>query len=203
MIAPPIAIRSGEEFARDLALRSKSRALRVYVAGPSREMARCVAVVAAVRAAGHDITHDWTEQMRASTQTDAEMATDELRPHLTADLDGIEAADALLLLLPQSGSASSGQCVELGYAICLARRVRSIPIVTSRGYVAPDPTRCERCGWPLHTRVLDGCVAGNCSQRPLPPEPAARPQANGWARSFGDELHETDAEAIAALQGCR
>ena len=32
-----------------------------------------------------------------------------------------------------------------------------------------EEPRCERCGWPLVKRQEDGCVPGNCSQRPLPP----------------------------------
>jgi len=31
-----------------------------------------------------------------------------------------------------------------------------------------DITRCAWCGWPLRERFEDGCVRGNCSQRPLP-----------------------------------
>jgi len=33
----------------------------------------------------------------------------------------------------------------------------------------PVPPTCQRCGWPLHDDVKDGCTADNCSQRPLPP----------------------------------
>lgn len=32
-----------------------------------------------------------------------------------------------------------------------------------------DPTRCNRCGWPLREDPRDGCVVDNCSLRPLPP----------------------------------
>ena len=31
-----------------------------------------------------------------------------------------------------------------------------------------DAGRCAWCGWPLKDRPEDGCVRGNCSQRPLP-----------------------------------
>lgn len=31
--------------------------------------------------------------------------------------------------------------------------------------------RCERCGWPLAKTRSAGCVKGDCSQRPLPPQP--------------------------------
>lgn len=33
----------------------------------------------------------------------------------------------------------------------------------------PEPERCSRCGWPLAKSVDEGCVKGNCSQRPLLP----------------------------------
>jgi chromosome segregation ATPase len=31
-----------------------------------------------------------------------------------------------------------------------------------------DEKRCEMCGWPLRETLDEGCVAGNCSMRPLP-----------------------------------
>jgi hypothetical protein len=31
-----------------------------------------------------------------------------------------------------------------------------------------DDSRCAVCGWPLAAKVAEGCVRGNCSQRPLP-----------------------------------
>lgn len=32
-----------------------------------------------------------------------------------------------------------------------------------------DLTRCDRCGWPLQDSTEKGCVADNCSERPLRP----------------------------------
>lgn len=31
-----------------------------------------------------------------------------------------------------------------------------------------DPTRCPICNWPLAGDVSQGCIKGNCSQRPIP-----------------------------------
>ena len=50
-------------------------------------------------------------------------------------------------------------------------------LILYRSLIPPDngrtrstPTaRCERCGWPLARSVAEGCVQGNCSERPLPP----------------------------------
>ena len=32
----------------------------------------------------------------------------------------------------------------------------------------PDPNRCAWCGRPVVERIEDGCIRGNCAQRPLP-----------------------------------
>lgn len=37
-----------------------------------------------------------------------------------------------------------------------------------RRLVEDDDTRCAVCGWTLAERPEQGCVRGNCSQRPLP-----------------------------------
>lgn len=42
------------------------------------------------------------------------------------------------------------------------------------GY-AWDEKRCRVCGWPLAASVDEGCVADNCSQRPLPKHRAGTP----------------------------
>jgi hypothetical protein len=44
----------------------------------------------------------------------------------------------------------------------LSRRDRARPL-------PPWPEhRCRVCGWPLKATIQEGCVPGNCSQRPLP-----------------------------------
>lgn len=39
----------------------------------------------------------------------------------------------------------------------------------------PAAPRCEVCGWPLADSVERGCVAGNCSMRPVPKKPHSLP----------------------------
>lgn len=60
-----------------------------------------------------------------------------------------------------------------------------------------DPDRCERCGWKLMTSTRDGCVPGNCSERPLPP--AGRYGGNALVRRIRAALTERD-ELRAALE---
>src|SRR5688572_30738306 len=33
-----------------------------------------------------------------------------------------------------------------------------------------EPELCDRCAWPLKQSTKNGCTAGNCAQRPMPPE---------------------------------
>jgi hypothetical protein len=48
--------------------------------------------------------------------------------------------------------------------VAAAKRSESIGVRCS----CSPAKRCDRCGWPLKAAVADGCVVGNCSQRPLP-----------------------------------
>lgn len=35
--------------------------------------------------------------------------------------------------------------------------------------------RCEVCNWPLYTTTAEGCIPGNCSQRPRPKPATTEP----------------------------
>jgi len=56
---------------------------------------------------------------------------------------------------------------------------------------AGEGERCERCGWPLAESPADGCVPGNCSERPLPPVRGPEPR---WrvGRTVGRTLYVDD-----------
>jgi predicted HAD superfamily Cof-like phosphohydrolase len=63
--------------------------------------------------------------------------------------------------------------------------------------------RCDRCNWPLAATVEDGCVPGNCSQRPLPPTQAERTaerrrqlRAQGDLRELVTEFHEAFGQPV-------
>lgn len=59
-----------------------------------------------------------------------------------------------------------------------------------------DEKRCRVCGWPLMTRVEDGCVPDNCSLRPSPDTtatqhaPYSTDMAYAWSivEKLGEEL---------------
>jgi hypothetical protein len=115
-----------------ISLRSP-RPLRIYVACSSRELYRVSAAMNAVEARGHVLTHDWTVpilEARAQGHEEHEMGFEIARQCAEADLKGIERADVVWVLIPQT--ITVGLWVEIGYAI----RARK-PIIIS----GPDPLR--------------------------------------------------------------
>lgn len=91
---------------------------RIYVAGGSHELALVKGYMARLRAAGFEITHDWTAVVEAAiaaglTANPLDKAT-ALRA-ANADLKGIEDAEIFWLITPVAGSV--GAFFELGYAM--------------------------------------------------------------------------------------
>ena len=58
----------------------------------------------------------------------------------------------------ERGTALSVLSVEID------RRLAALP---ADAHETPDPTRCFVCGWPLAASREKGCVAGDCSYRPV------------------------------------
>lgn len=92
--------------------------MRIYVAGKFEEKARVRDVMSRLQAAGHEITHDWTNEDASSYAGDA------LNQYLgeCADLSyyGVMAADAVLVLDHPRGR---GTLVELGLALAWGKAV--------------------------------------------------------------------------------
>lgn len=93
--------------------------MKIYVAGPLSDSVNVRAVQAAVIAAGHQLTLDWT----ASDATfDGDYASDLDRSARIAadDLDAVLNADAVLVVASQH--EGRGMFVELGAALSRARQ---------------------------------------------------------------------------------
>lgn len=85
--------------------------MKVYPA--SRNRARCIEAVAALEAAGHEVTHNWAIGPACSyTHKDAYIAA--------TDLAGVKKAQVLLLLWEEG---MLGANVEFGYALGLDKRI--------------------------------------------------------------------------------
>mgnify|MGYP000405534167 CR=1 FL=1 len=83
--------------------------LKVYIAASLGGLDEAKAVMQAVRQAGGHITYDWTEGGRVT-----DLATDAPRVS-SAEIEGVRAADVLVLLIP----GGRGAHVELGAALAL------------------------------------------------------------------------------------
>lgn len=96
--------------------------MKIYVAGASAELERAESAIASLRAAGHEITHDWPAVIRRvrieGGQKDSDLTDEERHGHAHDDLLAVERADVLWLLVPDA--PTSGAWVELGFAIGLA-----------------------------------------------------------------------------------
>lgn len=96
---------------------------RIYVSGPSRDIERCERAIALCRELGAEITYDWTVGFQDALRRND---PDDHVARALADLDGIRAADVMILL--DSDSTSPGRWVEAGGALILCTPViASVP----------------------------------------------------------------------------
>jgi len=103
--------------------------LDVYVAGGSSELARCRAVIEALRGiANVRITHDWTADVEAARAagyaSDAAVPIEVLRAHARRDLAAVWAADLVVVLPP--AAPSRGMQTELGIALALDTEILAV-----------------------------------------------------------------------------
>lgn len=106
--------------------------LAVYVAGPSAEIARCEAMIEALRAEGIRVTHDWPAVMRGHARPDGELEPSILAAEAEADLEGVRSADLVIVLTHERWTAgpgtSAGAMLEAGAALGLG-----IPVLVAGG----------------------------------------------------------------------
>jgi len=94
--------------------------MRVYVAGGVNRIATVRAVMAALRAAGHAITYDWTARYDARP---AVLTTEWMQETARLELTGVIEADETIALPGGRGTA-----IETGFALATYRR----PVVLLR-----------------------------------------------------------------------
>jgi nucleoside 2-deoxyribosyltransferase len=98
--------------------REAGAAMRIYLAGPSAELARVREAAALIEAAGHTLTEQWWEKV-ADTGTCAS-DVDHPEPILAVaavqNCDGIDTADVVIALCREAGGLSPGVAHEVGYA---------------------------------------------------------------------------------------
>ena len=87
--------------------------MRIYIAGGSTERLTVVRpMIERVKAAGHTITHDWTQD--PGYDLDRPLTKEERRDTTERDVNGVDKADVFWLMVP--AQKSEGAAFELGYA---------------------------------------------------------------------------------------
>lgn len=87
----------------------------LYIAGSSREVERVQAAMAAARALGFVLTHDWTVPVLASPAHDRYLPREERLKYAHAAVAGVVDAACFWLLVPNDGGR--GAWVEYGMGV--------------------------------------------------------------------------------------
>lgn len=96
--------------------------MKIYVSAASAELERAERFIAAARVAGLVVTEDWTVPFRRHLDGEpvdaSQVAAD--------DLNGVFAADVLVVLIPKGEATSRGLWVELGFAFAEGKSVIAV-----------------------------------------------------------------------------
>lgn len=99
--------------------------MRIYIAGPSRDVARVRLAQALLHERGHTLTLDWLtpiiENLAAGIR-DRDLSRSEQIAHAATDSRAIRESDGVLLLVGADG-LSTGSAVELGIALGMGKAI--------------------------------------------------------------------------------
>lgn len=92
--------------------------MRIYLAGPSAELARVREAAAQIEAAGHLITERWWEKVADGgvCASDVDHPEPILAVAAQQNCNGLEMADVAIVLCREAGGLSPGVAHEVGYA---------------------------------------------------------------------------------------
>lgn len=90
--------------------------MRIYVAGASAEVERAAAFMERCRNAGVEVVSTWAEAIKAEPVADRDLKPSDAIRYAEGDIEEIEAADGLVLLVPPPGRGA-GAYVEFGWAL--------------------------------------------------------------------------------------
>lgn len=116
--------------------------MRIYLAGPSAELARVREAAALIEAAGHTITERWFDKVADTGTCASDVDHDEsvLVRAAEDNCSGIEMADVVIALCREAGGLSPGAAHEIGWAQAL--RTDVFLVGDPRGHLAARwPTR--------------------------------------------------------------
>jgi len=93
--------------------------VRIYIAGASKEPARCREAMTMAKKLGLEITLDWLAVIEAEGAANEGLDDEKRQRFSRADLDAVRRADWVWVLAPALTSSSAGCWVELGYALAV------------------------------------------------------------------------------------
>lgn len=95
----------------------------IYVAGASAEIDRCALFMSQAHALGFEVSHDWAAAMAGAGKPDDALEVLEQHEHAKRDVEGIEGAELVIVLVPQRGVRTRGMLIEFGIALGLDRPI--------------------------------------------------------------------------------
>jgi hypothetical protein len=98
--------------------------MRLYLAGPSCELPRIVAIRDALTNVGHVVTSRWidiVQQEHAGGKTDADVSEARLIECAEINLHDLAEAEMMVYVVEHNGRKSVGAGVELGYQLRMCR----------------------------------------------------------------------------------
>ncbi len=108
---------------------------QLYVAASSTEVGRVREFMRLARAAGWQITHDWTAVIDAAggEANPASATTEQQVEWSDGDIRGVVSADVVVLLQPRDGASARGAYFEFGYATAMDRHTVAVssPVAVS------------------------------------------------------------------------
>jgi hypothetical protein len=120
--------------------------MRVYIATRLERAADHQRLAALLRAAGHEITYDWT--VHGSVQSEG---PERIRDVAVAEARGVQEADCVIVLLP----GGRGTHTELGMALAFGRPC-IVAAEHAHGFFGDDGRTCAFYHHPLVRRVEGG-----------------------------------------------
>lgn len=93
--------------------------MKIYVAASSAEIDRAERMISRLKAAGHEITEDWTVTIRTVGLANQGLSPERRRECADADFKGVASADRVVILVPRAPVVTQGAWWEGGVADAL------------------------------------------------------------------------------------
>lgn len=134
--------------------------MKIYLAGPSAELARVREAAALIEGAGHELTERWWEKVddTGTCASDVDHNEDELYLAAKDNDDGIFSADGVIALCKTVGGISPGTAHEVGYAQGLGMPVAIVG--DPKGHLAARGAWGEGCTKPIRAADVETAVRG-------------------------------------------